>query len=232
MNDELTIEELEDELIAKALKDASFSRPMPSGMADRLRVRIRETVAPRRAMPRWFKIAASLAAVASFAALAATVTQLVAPAKTAEEIEVLKKLETPDDLDTLNQTFEEIFSEELNEITQQEEQKMNSKAIRSIAAGTFAFAATSLAAPSVHGAVRSSVFDDVKVWYKGSAGNAVGSTVYQQTAQQLAGQLHGILSEKQMVHNDLYYDSAGNLQLVMHCLASKRHINDGTTADA
>lgn len=168
MNDELTIEELEDELIAKALKDASFSRSMPSGMADRLRVRIRETVAPRRAMPRWFKIAASLAAVASFAALAATVTQLVAPAKTAEDIEVLKNLETPDDLDTLNQTFEEIFSEELNDITQQEEQKMNSKAIRSIAAGTFAFAATSLAAPSVHGAVRSSVFDDAMVWYRGA----------------------------------------------------------------
>lgn len=175
MNDELTIEELEDELIAKALKDASFSRPMPSGMADRLRVHIRETVAPRRAMPRWFKIAASLAAVASFAALAATVTQLVASTKTAEDIEVLEDLESPDDLDTINQTFEEIFSEELNEITQQEEQKMNSKAIRSIAAGTFAFAATSLAAPSAQGAVKSSVFDDVKVWYKGSAGNAVGT---------------------------------------------------------
>lgn len=29
--------------------------------------------------------------------------------------------------------------------------------------------------PSVQGAVKSSVFDDVKVWYKGSAGNAVGT---------------------------------------------------------
>jgi len=31
------------------------------------------------------------------------------------------------------------------------------------------------ATPSAQGQVRSSVFDDVKIWYKGSAGNAVGT---------------------------------------------------------
>ncbi|MBR2837371.1 MAG: hypothetical protein IKE55_01160 [Kiritimatiellae bacterium] len=35
--------------------------------------------------------------------------------------------------------------------------------------------AVAFAAAAVHGAVKSSVFDDVKVWYKGSAGNAVGT---------------------------------------------------------
>ena len=37
-----------------------------------------------------------------------------------------------------------------------------------------AAASACLMATSAQGAVKSSVFDDVKVWYKGSAGNAVG----------------------------------------------------------
>ena len=57
-------------------------------------------------------------------------------------------------------------------------------------------ATATCAATIANAAVKSSVFDDVKVWYKGSAGNAVGSPVNQQATQQLAGQLHGILPEK------------------------------------
>ena len=51
---------------------------------------------------------------------------------------------------------------------------MNTKAVKGLAASALV-AATAFTVPSAQGAVRSSVFDDVKVWYKGSAGNAVGT---------------------------------------------------------
>ena len=51
---------------------------------------------------------------------------------------------------------------------------MNTRAVKGLAASALV-AATAFTVPSAQGAVRSSVFDDVKVWYKGSAGNAVGT---------------------------------------------------------
>ena len=51
---------------------------------------------------------------------------------------------------------------------------MNKRTVRGVAAGALV-AATAFSVPSSQGAVRSGVFDDVKVWYKGSAGNAVGT---------------------------------------------------------
>ncbi len=51
---------------------------------------------------------------------------------------------------------------------------MNTRAVKGLATGALV-AATAFTVPSAQGAVRSSVFDDVKVWYKGSAGNAVGT---------------------------------------------------------
>ena len=171
MNDELTFEEREDDLIAAALKDGAFKRPLPPGMARRVAVRVHDAAMSRRSMPRWLKVAASLVAIASFAAFAATVaTKYLEPLESSDDQGV--SAETGNS-DPLEQTFEEIFSEELQELKQQEEQAMNGKTVRSLAAG--ALAATAFVVPSAQGAVRSSVFDDVKVWYKGSAGNAVGT---------------------------------------------------------
>ena len=171
MNDELTFEEREDGFIAAALKDRAFRRPLPPGMARRVAVRVHDAAMSRRSMPRWLKVAASLVAIASFAAFAATVaTKYLEPLESSDDQGV--SAETGNS-DPLEQTFEEIFSEELQELKQQEEQAMNGKTVRSLAAG--ALAATAFVVPSAQGAVRSSVFDDVKVWYKGSAGNAVGT---------------------------------------------------------
>ncbi len=41
---------------------------------------------------------------------------------------------------------------------------------------TCVVSATCFVAPHAHGQVKSSVFDDVKIWYKGSAGNAIGTS--------------------------------------------------------
>ena len=41
---------------------------------------------------------------------------------------------------------------------------------------TCVVSATYFVAPHAHGQVKSSVFDDVKIWYKGSAGNAIGTS--------------------------------------------------------
>ena len=79
MNDELTFEEREDGLIAAALKDRAFRRPLPPGMARRVAVRVHDAAMSRRSMPRWLKVAASLVAIASFAAFAATVAKYLDP---------------------------------------------------------------------------------------------------------------------------------------------------------
>ena len=168
MNDELTFEEREDQLIGAALKAEAFRRPLPPGMAERLAARVREAVSPRRAMPRWLKVAASLAAIATFAAFAAVVGLREAEPTTGDA-GLANQGETQ-----VEETSEEIFVEKLEGLKQQEEKSMNIKLIRPLASGAFA-AAVSFSAPSVYGAVHSSVFDDVKVWYKGSAGNAVGT---------------------------------------------------------
>ena len=73
MNDDLTFEEREDSLIAAAMRAESYRRPLPPGMAKRVSVHIRAAAMPRRMMPRWLKVAVSLALTASFAAFAATV---------------------------------------------------------------------------------------------------------------------------------------------------------------
>ena len=170
MNDELTFEERVDGLIAAALKDDAFRLPLPPGMARRVSVRLHAAAVPRRSTPRWLKAAAAIAAIASFAAFAASVAGYLGgsdAAGTSGAPEPAGKAIQPEE------TFEEIFSEELEEIRQQEKQAMNGKTVRSLAAG--ALAAAAFVVPSAQGAVRSSVFDDVKVWYKGSAGNAVGT---------------------------------------------------------
>ena len=164
MNNDRTFEHEEDRLLAAALKAREFRQPLPKGMGERLRARVRAAEGGGR---RWWKVAASVAAVASFAAFAATVAVKFAgggeaPAQATEEV-------------ATDETFEEIFSEELAELKKQEEiQAMNTRAVKGLAAGALV-AATAFTVPSAQGAVRSSVFDDVKVWYKGSAGNAVGT---------------------------------------------------------
>ena len=176
MKDAPTVGEQEDRLIAEALKAEAFRHPLPPGMAARVAERVHAAVvSPRRKMPRWLKIAASLAAIASFAAFAATVARLVDGPAVTEPLEgSARAAETGGVQSSASETFEEIFSEELAELEEQEKQAMNKKAIKSLAAGALA-ATAAFAVPSAQGAVRSSVFDDVKVWYKGSAGNAIGS---------------------------------------------------------
>ena len=159
----------EGRLLAAALKARQFRRPLPPGMGERLQARIR---AAEGGGARWWKVAASVAAVASFAAFAATVVVKFAGGedKTAEPGAFAEAAEV-----AAEETFEEIFSEELAVLRkQEEEQAMNTRAVRGLAAGALV-AATAFSVPSAQGAVRSSVFDDVKVWYKGSAGNAVGT---------------------------------------------------------
>ena len=159
----------EGRLLAAALKARQFRRPLPPGMGERLQARIR---AAEGGGARWWKVAASVAAVASFAAFAATVAVKFVGGedKTAEPGAVAEAAEV-----AAEETFEEIFSEELAVLRkQEEEQAMNTRAVKGLAAGALV-AATAFTVPSAQGAVRSSVFDDVKVWYKGSAGNAVGT---------------------------------------------------------
>ncbi len=159
----------EGRLLAAALKARQFRRPLPPGMGERLQARIR---AAEGGGARWWKVAASVAAVASFAAFATTVAVKFAGGedKTAEPGAFAEAAEV-----AAEETFEEIFSEELAELKkQEEEQAMNTRAVKGLAAGALV-AATAFTVPSAQGAVRSSVFDDVKVWYKGSAGNAVGT---------------------------------------------------------
>lgn len=201
MNDELTFEEREDGLIAAALKDRAFRRPLPPGMARRVAVRVHDAAMSRRSMPRWLKVAASLAAIASFAALAATVARYLEPLEGSGAHGVSAETEIADPLE---QTFEEIFSEELQELSkQQEEQAMNGKTVRSLAAG--ALAATAFVVPSAQGAVRSSVFDDVKVWYKGSAGNAVGTADSGNNQICLVKNLPQLANASSSMHGGAYY---------------------------
>ena len=172
MKESPTVGEQEDRLIAAALKDRAFRRPLPPGLARRVALRVHAAAAPRREMPRWLKVAASLAAIASFAAFAATVVGYLGGS---DEVGDSDASESADMAIRSAETFEEIFSEELAELKQQEEkQAMNRKTVSRLAVGALA-TMSAFAVPSAKGAVRSSVFDDVKVWYKGSAGNAVGT---------------------------------------------------------
>ena len=74
MNDESTFEDREARLLAVALKNAAFQKPVPAGLDRRVLKRVRDVSARRHAVPRWLKVAASIALVASFAAFAAVVT--------------------------------------------------------------------------------------------------------------------------------------------------------------
>ena len=170
MNNDRTFEREEGRLLAAALKAREFRQPLPKGMGERLRARVRAAEGGGR---RWWKVAASVAAVASFAAFAATVAvKLAGDDETGGTGESNEPGVTQSAAD---ETFEEIFSEELAELEKQEEkQAMNTRAVKGLAAGALV-AATAFTVPSAQGAVRGSVFDDVKVWYKGSAGNAVGT---------------------------------------------------------
>lgn len=175
MNDELTFDDLEDRLIGAALKAKGFMRPLPPGMAGRLAERVHAAASQRSAMPRWLKIAGSLAAIASFAAFAATVALRMGEGTVQEGRDSSRSAAYAVNGSSSDETFEEIFSEELAELKQQEEERaMNKRAVKGLAAGALV-AATAFTVPSAQGAVRGSVFDDVKVWYKGSAGNAVGT---------------------------------------------------------
>lgn len=152
----------EGRLLAAALKARQFRRPLPPGMGERLQARIR---AAEGGGARWWKVAASVAAVASFAAFAATVAVKFAGGedKTAEPGAFAEAEEV-----AAEETFEEIFSEELAVLRkQEEEQAMNTRAVRGLAAGALV-AATAFSVPSAQGAVRSSVFDDAVVWYRGA----------------------------------------------------------------
>ena len=162
----------ESRLLSTALKSREFSRSLPEGMGERLATRIR---AANSGAPRWWKIAASVAAVASFAAFAATVAvKFVGVGDGGENHQGDAPVQETIEIATC-ETFDEIFSEELAELRKQEEiQAMNTRAVKGLAAGALV-AATAFSVPSAQGDVRSSVFDDVKVWYKGSAGNAVGT---------------------------------------------------------
>ena len=165
-----TYETREDRLLAAALKADEFRRPLPPGMGERLRARVRVALGGGR---RWWKVAASVAAIASFAAFAATVAVKLAgddeAGGTGESNEPGVTQSAADEI------FEEIISEEPAELKKQEEkQAMNTRAAKSLAAGALV-AATAFSVPFAQCAVRSSVFDDVKIWYKGSAGNAVGT---------------------------------------------------------
>lgn len=167
MNNDRTFEREEERLLAAALKAREFRQPLPKGMGERLRARVRAAEGGGR---RWWKVAASVAAVASFAAFAATVA-----VKFAGDGETVGAEGPSVAQSAADETFEEIFSEELAELKKQEEkQAMNTRAVKGLAASALV-AATAFTVPSAQGAVRSSVFDDVKVWYKGSAGNAVGT---------------------------------------------------------
>jgi hypothetical protein len=167
MNNDRTFEREEGRLLAAALKARAFRQPLPKGMGERLRARVRAAEGGGR---RWWKVAASVAAVASFAAFAATVAVKFAGDGETGGAEWPGVAQSAAD-----ETFEEIFSEELAELKKQEEkQAMNTRAVKGLAASALV-AATAFTVPSAQGAVRSSVFDDVKVWYKGSAGNAVGT---------------------------------------------------------
>ncbi len=159
----------EGRLLAAALKAREFRQPLPDGMGERLAARVRAAEGGGR---RWWKVAASVAAIASFAAFAATVAVKFVGSGSGDGGEAAAQ--APVEV-AADETFEEIFSEELAELKKQEEkQAMNTKAVKGLAAGALV-AATAFTVPSAQGAVRSSVFDDVKVWYKGSAGNAVGT---------------------------------------------------------
>ena len=152
----------EGRLLAAALKARQFRRPLPPGMGERLQARIR---AAEGGGARWWKVAASVAAVASFAAFAATVVVKFAGGedKTAEPGAVAEAAEV-----AAEETFEEIFSEELAVLRkQEEEQAMNTRAVRGLAAGALV-AATAFTVPSAQGAVRGCVFDDAVVWYRGA----------------------------------------------------------------
>lgn len=154
----------EDDLIAAALKAKRFRRAVPDGMGERLRLRIRASSGGGR--HRW-KIAAGIVAIASFAVFAATLAVRFAgggeeaktamgnaPGQMAEEV-------------AAEDTFEEIFSEELAELKRQEEEQAMNTRVRGLAAGAIA-AATAFSVPSAQGDVRASVFDDAVVWYRGA----------------------------------------------------------------
>lgn len=123
---------------------------------------------------------ALLAAALFLAAGAAVVTAAVgrgggaissAPAPEVFTPEAADDTDDADDADAPpDETFEEIFREEL--ATLKETPAMQIQA-GNLAAGAL-FAAAFLATPAP-GAVRNSVFDDVKIWYKGATGNAVGT---------------------------------------------------------
>ena len=81
---------------------------------------------------------------------------------------------------------------------------MNTRAAKSLAAGALV-AATAFAVPSAQGAVRSSVFDDVKVWYKGSAGNAVGTVDNVNNRVGLVKNLPNLADTSSAMHGGEYF---------------------------
>ena len=195
-----TYETREDRLLAAALKAREFRQPLPKGMGERLRARVRAAEGGGR---RWWKVAASVAAIASFAAFAATVAVKLAgddeTGGTGESNEPGVAQSAADE------TFEEIISEESAELKKQEEkQAMNTRAAKSLAAGALV-AATAFAVPSAQGAVRSSVFDDVKVWYKGSAGNAVGTVDNVNNRVGLVKNLPNLADTSSAMHGGEYF---------------------------
>ena len=201
MGNERTFEKQEERLIAKALKDKAFIRPLPPGLAGKIAARARAAAARRR----WAKAAASVAAAVSFAALAATVATIVlAP----QDPGATGRAAAADDAAGLaafgEEPFEKIFSEELEELKKQEERSVRAKSAMGVAAGAIA-AATVFTLPSADGAVRSSVFDDVKVWYKGSAGNAVGTADSGNNQTCLVKNLPQLADSSSSLHGGEYY---------------------------
>lgn len=194
-----TFEREEERLLAAALKAREFRRSLPNGMDERLRARVRAAEGGGR---RWWKVAASVAAIASFAAFAATVALSLGEETVREGRDSSQLVAEAVNSTYTDETFEEIFNEELAK--QEKKQAMNTKAVRGLAAGALV-AATAFTVPSAQGAVRSSVFDDVKIWYKGVAGNAVGTADSGDNRVGLVKNLPNLADTSSAMHGGEYF---------------------------
>ena len=151
-----------------ALQDAADCPEPSAGFARRVEALV-EAQSPASGR-RWGRVAASVAICASLAGFAAW--QVATLGETGEvAAEVPTEAEVNDDASASGpkETLEDIFGEKT--IEPNKETVMNGIQKMAATAATLAAVATAPAQDAVKG----NVFDDVKVWYKGSAGNAVGT---------------------------------------------------------
>ena len=78
MIDEKTFDAVEDRSLTTALNDVALLKPVPPALADRIALvgrglQLRRESSRPRGIPRWLKVAAALAALASFVSFAAVV---------------------------------------------------------------------------------------------------------------------------------------------------------------